>query len=96
MNQHEVYIQIYDETEATAFCLRRMETVSDSDCHLCFEAHEQLQAGYRQRFRCIEFHWFEIAAFLPPSRGNRGSNPSDSRPYPAISHPPQKRHRRWT
>ena len=90
---HEVYIQIDDETEATAFCLRRMETVTDSDCHTCFDAHEQLQAGYRQRFRCAELHWVEIAAFLPSSRETRDLG---TVPFPSISHPSQKRHRRWT
>ena len=96
MNQHEVYIQIDDETEATAFCLRRMETVADSDCRLCFDTHEQLQAGYRHRVRCAELHLVEIAAFLPSSSKYRGPNGSDSLPCPAINHPPQKRYRRWT
>ena len=98
MNQHEMYIQITDEAEATAFCLRRMETITDSDCHLCFDAHEQLQAGYRSRLHCAGLHWVEIAAFLPsPSAlGNRIPNGSDLLPCPFINHPPQKRHRRWT
>jgi hypothetical protein len=94
--RHEMYTQNAEETEATAFCLRRMETVTDSDCHTCFDAHEQLQAGYRSRLRCAELHWVEIAAFLPSSSENRGSSPSDSLPCPSISHPSQKRHRRWT
>jgi hypothetical protein len=93
---HEVYIQIDDETEATAFCLRRMETVTDSDCRLCFDAHEQLQTGYRSRIHCTELHWVEIAAFLPSPSKYRGSNGSNSLPCPAISHPSKKRHRRWT
>jgi hypothetical protein len=92
--QHEA--KTANEIETAAFCLRRMETVTDSDCHLCFDAHEQLQVGYRSRIRCAELHWVEIAAFLPSPRENRGPNPSDSLPYPSISHPPQKRHRRWT
>ena len=94
--QDEVYIQIDDETEATVFCLRRMETVTDSDCRLCFDTHEQLQAGYRSRIRCAELHCVEIAAFLPSSSKYRDSNGSDSPPCPTISHPSQKRHRRWT
>jgi hypothetical protein len=94
--QDEVYIQIDDETEATVFCLRRMETITDNDCRLCFDAHEQLQAGYRSRIRCVELHWVEIAAFLPSSRESRSPNPSDLLPCPAISHPSKKRHRRWT
>jgi hypothetical protein len=96
--QHEPNIQIDDETEAPAFCLRRMETVTDSDCHLCFDAHEQLQAGYRSRLRCAELHWVEIAEFLPsPSAlGNRIPNGSDPLSCPSISHPPKERHRRWT
>jgi hypothetical protein len=94
--QHAPNIQIADATEAPVFCLRRMETVTDSDCQFCFDTHEQLQAGYRSRLHCAELHWVEIAAFLPSSRENRGPNPSDSLPCPAISHPLQKRHRRWT
>ena len=95
---YEVYIQIDDETEATAFCLRRMETVADSECHLCFDAHEQLQAGYRSRLRCAELHWVEIAELLPsPSAlGNRILNEPDLVPYPSITHPPKERHPRWT
>jgi hypothetical protein len=93
---HEVYIQIDDETEVTAFCLRRMETVTDTECQACFDAHEQLQTGYLQRFRCAELHWVEIAAFLPSSHKNPGLSPSDLLPSPSISHPSQKRHRRWT
>ena len=91
---HEVYIQIDDETEATIFCLRRMETVTDSDCRLCFDAHEQLQAGYRQRFRCAELHWVEIAAFLPSPSAlrSRTRDTLDPVPCPAISHPSQDRH----
>ena len=98
MNQHEVYIQTADETEAAAFCLRRMETITDSDCHLCFEAHEQLQAGYRSRLRCAELHWEEIAEFLPsPSAlGSSTRDTSDLRPSPAISHPSEERRPRWT
>ena len=92
---HEVYIQIDDETEAAVFCLRRLETVTDNECRLCFDAHEQLKADYRQRFRCAELHWVEIAAFLPSSHKTPGFSPSGSLPYPSISHPPQKRHRRW-
>jgi hypothetical protein len=95
MNQHAVYIQIDDETEAVAFCLRRMETVTDTDCRLCFDAHEQLQAGYRQRFHCAELHWVEIAAFLPSSSETGSSNSSNSLPCPSINHPPKERHRRW-
>ena len=94
--RHEVYVPIDNETEITAFCLRRMETITESDCRFCFDTHEQLQTGYRQRFRCAELHWVEIADFLPLPRGNQGPNPSDSLPCPSISHPPQKRHRRWT
>ena len=90
---HELYIQIDDETEATAFCLRRMETVTDTECQACFDAHEQLQAGYRSRIRCAELHWVEIAAFLPSSSKYRGSNGSGSLPSPAISHPLQEKHR---
>jgi hypothetical protein len=87
-----------NEIETQAFCLRRMETITDTQCQACFDAHEQLQTGYRQRFHCTELHWVEIAAFLPsPSAlGNRIPNGSDPLPCPAISHPPQKRHRRWT
>jgi hypothetical protein len=90
--------QTIDETETAAFCLRRMETVTDSDCRICFDAHEQLQAGYRSRTRCAELHWVAIAAFLPsPSAlGNRIPNGSDPVPYPSINHPSQKRHPRWT
>jgi len=54
--------QIADEIEATAFCLRRLETVRETDCQACFEGHEQLQAGYRHRSRCAEPHWVESAA----------------------------------
>ena len=87
--QHAPNIQIADATEAPVFCLRRMETVTDSDCQFCFDTHEQLQAGYRSRLRCAELHWVEIAAFLPsPSAlGNRIPNGSDPLPCPAISHP---------
>jgi hypothetical protein len=86
--------QIADETEAAAFCLRRMETITDNDCQVCFDAHEQLQTGYRSRIRCAKLHWVEVTAFLPsPSAlGNRIPNGSDSLPYPSGSHPPQKRH----
>ena len=96
MNRHEVYIQIDDETEAITFCLRRMETITDRDCYLCFDAHEQLQAGYRSRLHCAGLHWVEIAAFLPSSHKNPGLSPSGALTCPAISHPTQKRHRRWT
>jgi hypothetical protein len=89
---YEAYIQIIDEAEAAAFCLRRMETITDSDCQTCFEAHEQLQAGYRSRHRCAELHWVAIAEFLPSSRETRDLG---TVPFPSISHPPQKRHRRW-
>jgi len=93
----EVYIQIDDKTEATAFCLRRMETVIDTDCRLCFDGHEQLQAGYRSRIRCAALHWVEIAAFLPSSRVRRESSAPEERPSPAISHHPSKERRpRWT
>jgi len=96
MNQHEIYIQIDEEIEATAFCLRRMETVTDTDCHLCFDAHGQLQAGYRSRVRCTELHWVEITEFLPSSRVRRGSSAPDGRPSPTISHhPSEKRRPRW-
>ena len=94
--QDELYIQIDDETEATAFCLRRMETVTDSECKTCFDAHEQLQAGYRSRVHCAELHWVEVTAFLPSTSKNRSPNGSDPMPCPSISHPSQKRHRRWT
>jgi hypothetical protein len=98
MNQDEVYIQIDAETEATVFCLRRMETVTDSDCRICFDAHEQLQAGYRHRVRCAELHWVEIAKLQPPPSALKSRIPhgSDPVPCPTISHPPQQRHRRWT
>ena len=95
-SSHEVYIKIDKELETTVFCLRRMETVADNDCRLCFDAHEQLQAGYRQRFRCAELHWIEIAAFLPSSRKNRIPNGSDSLPCPAVSHPSKEKHSPWT
>ena len=87
-----------NEIETQAFCLRRMETVIDSDCRLCFDGHEQLQAGYRSRIRCAELHWVEIAAFLPlPSAlGSRIFNGSNPLPCPDISHPPKERHPRWT
>jgi len=68
--------QIADEMEATIFfCLRRMETVTDSDCRLCFDTHEQLQVGYRHRARCAEMHWVEIAELLPSPSGAREQNP---------------------
>jgi len=94
--QDEVYIQIDGETETTAFCLRRMETITDSDCRLCFDAHEQLQTGYQTRIRCAELHWVEIAEFLPSFSVNRGPNPSNSLPCPSISHPSEERRPRWT
>ena len=90
---HEFYIQINDGTEAAAFCLRRMETVMDTECQTCFDAHEQLQAGYRSPTCCAELHWVEIAEFLPSSRETRDLG---TVPFPSISHPSQKRHRRWT
>jgi hypothetical protein len=82
-----------NEIETQAFCLRRMETVIDSDCRLCFDGHEQLQAGYRSRIRCAELHWVEIAEFLPSSCETRDLG---TVPFPSISHLSQKRHRRWT
>ena len=92
--QDEVYIQIDGETETTAFCLRRMETITDGDCQVCFEVHEQLQAGYRSRVRCTELHWVEIAEFfpLPSALGSRTRDTLDPVPCPAISHPSQNRH----
>jgi len=51
-----------EEPEFRAFCLRRMETVRETDCQACFEGHEQLQAGYQHRSRCVEPHWIESAA----------------------------------
>ena len=97
-HSYEMHIQITDETEVAAFCLRRMETVTDSDCCRCFDAHEQLQIGYRSRIRCAELHCVEIAAFLPsPSAlGNRIPNGTNLLPYASISHPSQEKHPRWT
>lgn len=86
MNQHEIYIPINAETATTVFCLRRMETIAETECQACFDAHEQLQAGYRSRIRCVELHWIGIADFLP----------SAPMLCPTISQPPQERHRRWT
>ena len=51
--------------EGTAFCLRRIETVQDADCRVCYEGHEQLQASYLCRSRCIKHHLVELADVIP-------------------------------
>jgi len=56
------HVPFEEAPEFRAFCLRRMETVRETDCQACFEGHEQLQAGYQHRSRCVEPHWIESAA----------------------------------
>jgi len=87
--------QTADETETNAFCFRRMETVTDSDCRRCFDAHEQLQAGYQHRSRCVEQHGIEIATFLssPSVLWNRAPSVSDPFPNPTIDNHPSKERR---
>ena len=51
--------------EDTAFCLRRMETVQDADCRVCYEGHEQLQTRYLCRFCCIKHHLVALTDAIP-------------------------------
>lgn len=56
---------VLQASEDTAFCLRRMETVQDADCRVCYEGHEQLQASYLYRSCCIQHHLVALAD-VPP------------------------------
>lgn len=41
-------------------CLRRMESVTDSDCHACFIAHPQLRSAYQLRHHCCNANLVQI------------------------------------